>query len=206
MQEQDSRLIAIQDFADRLVPEAFEREYTAVDIRLVEPPTSFDDWVEERLVDAITYTYPAGGRPTGMIQVERSDGMRATWHGCTYPGCRLSIESEKAQREVAHFDQPWVFAIDTWGPDEVWQEIEDEETGHIDEVLTHPRPRWDAPWYAEARGRGEARIATGVIHMDLWVPRSLGELPPGTDFERHARRVLRSHPDRRRHRLRRPRS
>jgi hypothetical protein len=195
------RLQAIRDFADRLIPEAFERSYSAYDIRVVDPPGAFDDWINQRIHDALTYEYPSGGRPTGMIIVERH-GLRATWHGCTYPGCGLDVESRKAREEVAHFDQPWVFAIDTWGPDELWREVEHPD-GTIDEVLTYPRPGWTAPWYAEARGRGLAQIETGVIQMHMWERVGTADLHPGTVFERHARRVLHGHPDRRRHRLRR---
>jgi hypothetical protein len=197
----DDQRQAINHFANRLVPEAFEREYTAYDISHVNPPGPFDDWIEERIEFALSFGYPTGGRPTGMIQVERA-GLRATWHGCTFAGCRLSEESAHVQREVAHFDQPWLFAIDTWGPDEVWEQYDNEATGFLDEVLTHPRPRWRAPWYAEARGRGVARIAKGVIVMDMADRIGSDELEPGTSFERDARRPLRGHPDRRRHRLR----
>ena len=113
-----------------------------------------------------------------MIIVERH-GLRATWHGCTYPGCGLDVESRKAREEVAHFDQPWVFAIDTWGPDELWRQVEHPD-GTIDEVLTYPRPDWAAPWYAEARGRGVARIETGVIQMHMWERVGTADLQPGT--------------------------
>jgi len=203
MSDLDSgQLEAINSFANRLIPEAFERKYSAYDISLVtDLPGSFDGWVEQRIDFALGFEYPFGGRPTGMIQVESGD-LRGTWHGCTYRGCRLSAECERAQREVTHFDQPWMFAIDTWGPQEVWDEIEDEETGTLDQVLTYPSPQWSAPWYAEARGRGVARLASGIVLMDMWQAIGRGPLPTGTEFERHARRVLFRHPDRRRHRLR----
>lgn len=202
MFDADARqLQAIRDFADRLIPEAFERSYSAHDIRVVGPPGSFEAWISERIHNALTYEYESGGHPTGMIVVERH-GLRATWHGCTYPGCGLDAESRKAREEVTHFDQPWVFAMDTWGPDEVWREVEYAD-GTIDDILTFPRPNWAAPWYAEARGRGVSQIKTGTVQMHMWEPVATTALQPNTAFERHARRVLHGHPDRRRHRLRR---
>ena len=59
------RLQAIRDFADRLIPEAFERSYSAYDIRVVDPPGAFDDWIDQRIHDSLTYEYPGGGRQRG---------------------------------------------------------------------------------------------------------------------------------------------
>ncbi len=206
MPDLDAReLRLIANFADRLVPEAFEHPYSAYDIRLPDPPGTFNQWIEARIDECLAFQYPSGGRATGMIVVESAD-LRATWHGCTFEGCRLSVEAEVARDEVRHFDQPWVFAIDTWGPQESWVCVEDPDTGLVDEVLTHPQPVWHAQWYAEARGRGAAQVRTGVVVLDLWTRIGTAALPKGTQLERDARKVLFRHPDRRRHRLRSPRT
>lgn len=192
---------AIVDFADRLVPEAFARRTTAYGMELVEHVHGHDAfvcWIDECLRIATQFEYPFGGHPSGLVVVE-SAGKRWRWD--REPCCELGWLTGRVQQEVRDLPEPWAFVADTAGPDSHWVDVERED-GTYDEVLVTPTPRWELPWFAEARGRGVARIRTGVVVLDDWAVTGHRTLAAGTAFERAARRVLRGHPARRRHRLR----
>lgn len=192
---------AIADFARRLVPEAFARRTTAYGVEVVEQVhghDAFATWIDGCLRSATQFEYPFGGHLFGLVVVE-SDGQRWQWD--REPCCELGWLTGRVQQEVADFDEPWVFVANTPGPAGEWVEIEVQD-GVYEEVYVTPTPRWEMPWYAEARGRGVARIRTGLVVLDEWEVVGHRALSAHSTFERDARRVLRGHPARRRHRLR----
>jgi hypothetical protein len=186
--------LAITDFAEHLVPEAFSTPSTAYRVELLPLParaSAFAEWIERCRQDAASARYPFGGSPTGVVYVRRGDER---WRWDQEPCCELEWLTRRVNDEVASFPDPWVFvcslrsrgqALDAMG----------EDADPADAA-------WTQPWYAEARGRGVARVLTGVAELHGSDVIGRAPLPDRTAFERTARRVLSRHPSRRRYRLR----
>lgn len=204
----------INDFAQRLVPEAFTRRHTADRVEIVDARPSgaaaFDHWVEQRLREAPTERYAWGGRPVRYVIVEASDGTRWRWEGdaCCEPEWLAEVVCEESH----HLPEPWVFAVELEWPDPVpldetvqleWPDAvqldEGEPTGTV-----MPQGAWQATWYAEARGRGIAVTRAGQVEID-GDDRIVGrrELAPRTGLPKAFHGVLRGHPARKSHPLRR---
>lgn len=197
----------IDDFAQRLVPEAFAHRHTAYDVNVVDTPASgsaaFDHWVEERIQEAAAQRYAWGGRPIRYVIIEAGDGTRWRWDGeqC----CPPEWLADRVREESHQLPEPWLFAVELGWPDPVW-EFYDEDLGEL-VGLTEPvvpGSNWPATWYAEARGRGVATTRAGQVDIDR-DGRIVGrrELPPREGLAGAFHRVLRGHPDRKRHPLRR---
>jgi hypothetical protein len=190
----DATDLAIADFAEHLVPEAFTTASTAHRVELLPLPareSAFAEWIERCRQDAVAARYPFGGAPAGVVYVRRGDER---WRWDQERCGQLEWLTGRINHEVAAFPDPWVFVTSLEGRDRAAEPAED---GTVAEDL-----RWTQPWYAEARGCGVARVLTGIaeLHGSAVVGRC--PLPDRTGFERAARRVLARHPSRRRHRLR----
>lgn len=201
----DDRIIT--DFAEHLVPEAFARPHTADRVEVVDVSDrgqeGFERWLVERVVAVPRERYAWGGRPVLYAIVESADGTRWRWDdsGC----CEPAWLARRVRDECAELPEPWVFAVRLDWPDEIW-EVEDPETCdyiRLPEPIVPPGD-WPATWYAEARGRGLATVAAGR----LWIGPSDGittnePLPPRQGVPGAFHGILRGHPDRKRHPLRR---
>ncbi|MBW3663406.1 MAG: hypothetical protein KY469_09935 [Actinobacteria bacterium] len=204
-----TRDAAIREWARHLVPEAFAvptRAHRVELARASDRTSDFDAWIAEQRRFARTVEYqfgrdapPHGDHPLGVAIVEHGD-ERWRWDAdCEEPRCLAA----KVREDVATFRELWLFLTLTPGPRYAWLPPPDDEDGF--EELQLVEPRWKMLWYAEARGQGTARIVTGIDHMDMWERVDTVPLPPRTPFERAAGDILRGHPDRRRHPIRRGR-
>lgn len=203
----------ITAFAETLVPEAFERPHSAYRVEVVQPvegPGEFDWWVRDRIRAMIAYRYPAGHRPVRAVIVEGSDGLRWRWDDS--PCCLPEWTARRVRREAAPIPEPWLFAIELPWPEPTW-EAYDPQQGAVVEL---PEPRWEctawqATWYAEARGRGEAAVAAGAVILDydpeLDTDTQLARIPLPVDggLPRIFHKILYRHPARKQHPLRRRR-
>ena len=186
--------LAIADFASHLVPEAFTTASTAYRVELVPlapRESAFAEWIERCRQDAVAARYPFGGSPTGVVFVRRGDER---WRWDQDPCCELEWLTRRINDEIAGFDEPWVFVCSLRSRDHAMDAAgEDVDPDQV---------TWTQPWYAEARGRGIARVYTGVAELTGATVVGRAPLPDRTSFERAARRVLSRHPSRRRYRLR----
>ena len=85
----DSVDLAIADFAEHLVPEAFTTPSTAyrVDLlALAARSSAFAEWIERCRQDAVGARYPFGATPTGVVYVRRGDER---WRWDQEPCCEL---------------------------------------------------------------------------------------------------------------------
>lgn len=200
-------------FAEALVPEAFARPHTAYRVEVVDPregPDEFDWWVAELIPAMIADRYPAGHRPVRIVIVEGGDGLRWRWDDS--PCCLPEWTVKRVRREAAPVPEPWLFAIELPWPEPSWQAY-DREVGEVVE-LVEPRwqeTTWQATWYAEARGRGEAAVRAGTVILDYDPERDTDRqiaripLPVDAGLPRLFHRILYGHPARKQHRLRRRR-
>jgi hypothetical protein len=131
--------------------------------------------------------------------IAETEGRRWRWDH--EPCCPFEWLPEKVHREVWQMEEPWVFVARIDGPRETWRTV-DLPDGTAEHVPVIDDPGWLLPWYAEARGRGVARVTGGVLEMEHWRPLGEQALADRSAFRRAARRVLSRHPDRARHRLR----
>lgn len=194
----------VEEFSASLIPEAFERRTVASQVLLEDAGRgrdAFDAWASLRLADALTATWPVGGRPrvVGML----SDG-RLRWHfddrGCGLLELVASIMTDEAR----HLDDPWLFGAVLDRPEGSWEVLYDGDGNEIDEVWREPRRSlWQAAWYAEARGRGAAARQAGLLHLEgdeLVDHRPLEVRESWVTTQLH--RVLHGHPARKRFPLR----
>ena len=186
--------LAIAEFAQHLVPEAFTTASTAYRVELVPlPPRSsaFAEWIERCRQDAVAARYPFGGGPSGVVYVRRGDER---WRWDQDPCCELEWMTSRINAEIGGFAEPWVFVSSL------------RSRGHaLDAAGDSADPEtvtWTQPWYAEARGLSVARVYTGIAELKGSEVVGRAPLPDKTSFERAARRVLSRHPSRRRYRLR----
>jgi hypothetical protein len=185
---------AIADFAEHLIPEGFSTASTAFRVDLVPlppRPTAFAEWIERCRRDAAEARYPVGGAPSGVVYVRRGDER---WRWDQDACCELEWLTRRVNDEVAAFGEPWVFVCSLRGREQALTRAGDKADP---DVLT-----WTQPWYAEARGRGVARVFTGLAELCGTDVIGRAALPDKTGFERAARRVLSRHPSRRQYRLR----
>jgi hypothetical protein len=191
----DATELAIADFAEHLVPEAFTIPTTAHRVELLPLPvraTAFAEWIERCRQDAASARYPFGGSPAGVVYVRRGDER---WRWDQEPCCELQWLTGRVNGEVVTFVEPWVFVTSLGSRDRASAQTA-VEGAEPDDVS------WTQPWYAEARGCGVASVLTGITEMRGSEVVGRSPLPDKTGFERAARRVLSCHPSRRRHRLR----
>lgn len=185
---------AITDFAEHLVPEGFSAASTAYRVELVPLPphrSSFAEWIERCLQDAVGARYPFGGAPSGVVYVRRGDER---WRWDQEPCCELQWLTSRVNDEISAFPEPWVFVCSLHSRERA---LDVAGEGGDAEAVT-----WTLPWYAEARGRTVARVFTGLAEMRGADVMGRAPLPDKTPFERAARRVLSRHPSRRQFRLR----
>ena len=186
--------LAIADFAEHLVPEAFSTASTAYRVDLVPLPqraSAFAEWIERCRQDTVAARYPFGGAPSGIVYVRRGDER---WRWDQDPCCELQWLTGRVNDEISTFDEPWVFV----------SSLGDRRRALV-EAGEHADPsdvNWMQPWYAEARGHGVVRVFTGVVELHDCEVVGRGPLPDKSPFERAARRVLSRHPARQRYRLR----
>lgn len=214
MDEETFRDAVIADFVEHLVPEAFQRPTRAYrvtierdDLRLPArdgyDEARFEDWVEDRLADALQASWPHD-RP--LVVAYTSDGRvlrRYEESGCGHLDCVVEVVRD----EVVAIETPWVFGAWLPRPQPSWRVVED-DGNQIDEVLEPPAVRsWQVFWLAEARRRGLAARRMGVVEMDGEVP--VRRWPTTWEVagvaSRAFDRMLYQHPARRRHPIRRPR-
>lgn len=197
-------------FAQDVVPEAFERPTAAsrvgLTLALAEGPLAWEAWLEEAIDRALGASSRDGHFPSGVALVD--DG-RLCWRfhdpGCAHMECMLFRPRDELHD---HVRLPWLFVAWLGRPEPRWVQHFDEDGNEIDEVLTHPqRQPWSMRWYGEARGRGVASVDAGRVDM-------FGGYEPGREVRRvrldrtdawlgGAPDLLRGHPARRSHRLRR---
>jgi hypothetical protein len=197
----------LEEFAEALVPEAFERPTRAVRVRLEEHgpgADAFDAWAVDRLAEALTATWPSGGHPSTVGAL--SDGRLCWWYddgGCGF----MEGVTGAMGHEVWDIDEPWLFGAVLARPEGRWEVLYDEDGSEVDEVWREPtRTDWRAAWYAEGRGRGAATRQAGLLRLDAEViveHRPLEVRDTRATNELH--RVLYRHPARKRHPLRRRR-
>lgn len=201
---------ALAEFADHLVPEAFELPTRAHRVSLepfdlralaVDPDADgwFAWWVEERIHDALDASWPHD-RPLAVAFT--SDGYllrRYDECGCGYRDCATGA----ASAEVGWTETPWVFVADLPRPRPTWQVVTDEDGDEVDEVLVDPvSRRWGLTWFAEARGRGVARTRAGVVTLLGEQVESVRPLAVrGSPITREFHRLLFRHPARKRYPL-----
>ncbi len=197
----------LSDFAQHLIPEAFEEPTRARRVYREQPrygPEDFDAWVDERVEEALTARWPVGGAPN--IVAYLSDG-RLRWAyddcGCGYLECVTTVIGD----EALGVTEPWVFGALLPRPEGSWEVLADEEGEEADEVWREPTTSvWPAVWYAEARGRGIAASRAGFLQLDGEEVRSHTDLEVrATPATRQLHRILFRHPARKRHPLRRRR-
>lgn len=198
---------ALSDFADHLIPEAFEAPTRARRVHREQPHfgrEGFDDWVADRVAEALAARWPTGDAP-GVVAYLSDGRLRWTFDdcGCGYLECVTTVISD----EAVGVTQPWVFAAVLPRPEGRWEAIEDEFGDELDEVWREPVTSvWPAVWYAEARGRGVADTRAGFLQLDGEEVRShTGLQVTATPATRQLHRVLFRHPARRAHPLRRSR-
>lgn len=198
---------ALADFADHLVPEAFERFTAAGRVRLEEPrsgPDGFDDWIEQRLAEALDWRWPRGDAP--LVVAFLSDG-RLRW--CFDDGGCGPLEAVRALVgiEAATIARPWLLAAVLPRPTGHGEVATDEDGSGSGEVWrASSETRWRAGWYAEARGRGVAATRAGLVDLVGERPTARHEIEvTATEATRQLHRTLYRHPARRRHPLRRSR-
>lgn len=210
--DHDILLASIASFAEHLIPEAFAAWTRAHRVMLedagprpglrgADAQDRFRRWVERRIDEALCARWPHD-RPLAIAFT--SDGAllrRYDECGCSRVGCVVT----QVQREVVSVATPWVFGAALPRPQPYWEQIEDEHTGVIDEVLRQPtQTRWLLSWYAEARGGGLASAKAGLLHVDGDTGLAAVPLEPrATPVSRQLHRMLYRHPARRRHPLRR---
>lgn len=186
--------LAIADFAEHLVPEAFSIASTAHRVDLLALPpraTAFAEWVERCRQDAVAARYAAGGSPAGVVYVRRGDER---WRWDREPGQDLESLTSRINNEVSSFEQPWVFVCSL--------QLRDRALAAAGDGVDPAGVSWIQPWYAEARGRGVAEVFTGLAELRGSEVIGRAPLAQRTPFERAARRVLSRHPSRRLYRLR----
>ena len=184
----------IAEFAAHLVPEAFSPPSTAYRVELIALPeraTAFAEWIERCRQDATAASYPSGGAPSAVVYVRRGDER---WRWDCEPCCELQWLTGRVNDEVSAFPEPWVFVCSL--------RARDTAVAAAGEDADPDTVTWAQPWYAEARGRGVARVFTGVAELCGSEVVGRRPLPDKTPFERAARRVLSRHASRRLYRLR----
>lgn len=203
----------ITDFATHLVPEAFARRHSAHRVDLVTDVPSghaaFADWVTARVAEAVVDRYPAGGRPVRFIVVEGGDGVRMRWDES--PCCEPASFARRVNREIADVPTPWVFAVELPWPEPSWGAwVQEGDVRWWDrDIQVPPDPAWQATWYAEGRGRGVATIRAGVVDLledaetDTDTVVGQRDVPYREHAVRGYHRILRRHPARAAHHLRR---
>lgn len=156
-------------FADKLIPEAFQRRHSAYLVeRMDDLPhgsDAFDRWVDEFVTASIVDRYPAGHRPVRTVIVEGSDHIRWRWDGD--PCCPADWLVDRVRAEVEPIPDPWVFAIELPWPCPQFEVIDPRTRRRVE--LDEPLwldTTWQPIWYAEARGRGAARTRAGVVTLD----------------------------------------
>lgn len=186
--------LAIADFAEHLVPEAFATPSTAYRVDLLELPprdSAFAEWIERCRQDAIAAAYPSGGAPSGVVYVRRGDER---WRWDQDPCCELAWLTARINDEISGFRDPWVFVTSLRSRERALDAARDDAAaGEI---------TWTQPWFAEARSRSVSRVFTGIAEMRGSDVVGRAPLPDKTPFERAAKRVLHRHPSRRQYRLR----
>ena len=200
----------LTSFAGHLIPEAFMAPTRAQRVWLetagpapargASARARFDQWVDERIEDALDAWWPHG-RP--RIVAFTSDGYllrRYDEPGCDHLECVVGL----VQRDVADIYEPWVFGASLPRPQQ-WWELQEDEHGNEVEVLRSPTTdRWMAIWYAEARGGGVADTYAGYLCLDGEEVTTAGAMDVRTTLtSRGFHRMLYSHPSRRLHPLRR---
>jgi hypothetical protein len=186
--------LAIADFAEHLVPEAFTTASTAYRVDLLPLParsSAFAEWIERCRQDAVAARYPFGGTPTGVVYVRRGDER---WRWDQESCCELQWLTSRINDEISSFPDPWVFVCSLSERDHAL-DVAGDDAGPDDVT-------WVQPWYAEARSSSVARVFTGVAELEGADVIARAPLPDKTRFERAARRLLSRHPSRRRYRLR----
>lgn len=206
---------AMDDFRERLVPEAFARRFTGHRVEVVpqreRTAEAFHTWVAEMVEHLRTYDYPVGGRPALVAVIEDVDGVRWRWDES--PCCERSWFASRLRREVGDIAEPWLLAVDLVPPEPSWEGW-DPATGEWEEWL---EPRWvDArgqlAYYAEARSQDVALVRAGVLRLVHDTERGREDVVARDEVDprRHPavagyHVVLRGHPARRTHRLQRRR-
>ena len=185
---------AIAEFAERLVPEAFNMASTAACVEILPVPESdwMGEWVSSCIRDAVAARDLAGELLGAVIFVQNGD-QRWRWDP---PHPRWSVEFvvEKIRTELSAFPEPCVFVASM--ADRPRQQLWAGLRGLGGE------PGWTMPWYAEERSRRRADVMTGIAEVTgSSPPRPLADREVRS-LERAARRLLVGHPSRRRHRLR----
>lgn len=194
----------ITDFADRLVPEAFDRRHTAHRVEVVPERfhggDAFLSWVDARIGEALVDRYAWGGRPLRYAVVEAEDRTRWRWDGGICE--ELDWFSGRVRREAMELRQPWLFAVELAWPAPVWEAYDPElgEMVELDEPVVEPA--WTATWYAEARSRGAAVTAAGSLDLHGEQLVSERPVPARAGVPGIFHRILYCHPDRKRFPLR----
>ena len=198
----------LSDFAEHLIPEAFEAPTRARRVYREQArfgPEDFDAWIEQRVAEALTVRWPLGD-PPGIVAYLTDGRLRWCFDdcGCGYLECVTGVMGD----EALGVSEPWVFGAVLPRPEGRWELVHDEDGNELDEVWREPTTSvWPAVWYAEARGRGVAATRAGFLQLDGEQVRSHTDLEVrATPATRQLHRVLFRHPARKRHPLRGSRS
>lgn len=196
---------------DGLVPAAFDFAHTAAHAALVDPDlhggSDFARWVSLGLTRLLALPFAEGGYLDLAVVVEDSSGLRLRWDDapCSQPGWLAA----RVRDEVAALEDPWMLAIDARDAPRGCVAWDDHEGDYLPcEVARSHEPHRHATWYAEARGRGVAKVMGGGALVEpagdgTEIRLAMREEPTATlGAASLYRRVLRGHPARRRHRLR----
>ena len=198
---------ALTDFAEHLIPEAFETPTRARRVLREQPHygrDDFDTWVADRVAEALAARWPTGEAP-GVVAYLSDGRLRWTYDdcGCGYLECVTTVIGD----ETPGVGEPWVFGAVLPRPAGRWEVTEDELGYGLDDAWHQPVTSvWPAVWYAEARGRGLADTRAGFLQLDGEEVRSHTDLEvTATPATRKLHRILFGHPARRAHPLRRSR-
>ncbi len=196
---------------DGLVPAAFEFSHTAAHATIADDGayglTDFSRWISLNLTRLLALPFESGRYVELSVVVESASGLRLRWDDTA--AAEPKALADRVRPEAVTLEDPWVLGIDTTRSPRGCVAWDDRHATYLqcrDAVSTEPHRH--AAWYAEGRGRGVAKVMAGGAFLEPTAmdgdvrlalrERDLDDVGPTAAY----RRVLRSHPARRAHRLR----
>jgi hypothetical protein len=196
---------------DGLVPAAFEFPHTASHAALADDgaygSTDFTRWVSLTITRLLALPFPTGGYVALSVVVESASGLRLRWDdtACAEPGWL----ADRVRPEAVMLEDPWLLGVDATRAPRGCVAFDDQRQTYLPCLdATSAELHRHASWYAEARGRGVAKVLAGGAFLEPTVTggdvrlalreRDINDVGPAIAY----RRVLRAHPARRAHRLR----